>query len=63
MPSHGQVAAGVRRQKEAHPELFCRDPRCLWRSVLVTRDKRVVNRPCPKHETREAEVSVDVRGV
>lgn len=31
MSSHSSVAASVRRRKEAHPELYCVDVRCLWR--------------------------------
>jgi len=38
--SHGSVAAKVRQEKEASPERFCSDPRCLW---------RLSSGPCPKH--------------
>jgi len=39
-----RVAAKVRREKDAHPERFCRNAQCLWRVVTRNGDK-----PCPKH--------------
>lgn len=45
MPSHASTAAKVRAQKEAHPEDFCADPKCLWR----TGGPR--GTPCQKHPT------------
>ena len=36
--SHGQVAAKVRKDKEAHPEKYC--PKCLWKTG---------GGPCPRH--------------
>jgi hypothetical protein len=38
--THSQVAASVRRDKEAHPERYCHNKHCLWN---VTRN------PCGKH--------------
>lgn len=38
------TAAKVRKDKEAHPERYCRDPRCLWRVVTF----QGIN-PCRKH--------------
>lgn len=32
MPTHGSVAAAVRKSKEKNPEKFCPYPRCLWRT-------------------------------
>lgn len=40
MPSYGQVAAKVRKNKEANPERYCGNPRCLW---------NLASGPCPKH--------------
>lgn len=31
--SHLSVAAATRRRKEANPEFYCRNPRCLYRTV------------------------------
>jgi hypothetical protein len=38
--THGSVAKRVREQKDTRPELFCAEPRCLW---------RLSSAPCPKH--------------
>lgn len=43
--SHNSVAASVRQSKEKHPELFCADPKCLWR--VVKRNGK--SDPCRKH--------------
>lgn len=43
--SHGAVAAKVRRDKEARPDHYCSDPRCLW---------RLSSGPCPKHRKGSA---------
>jgi len=40
MKSYGQVAASVRQRKEAHPEKYCANPKCLWRT-----DEKY----CPRH--------------
>jgi hypothetical protein len=40
VPSYGQVAAQVRRHKEAHPESYCGNARCLW---------NLASGSCPKH--------------
>lgn len=45
MATRGQVAKAVRENKERHPELYCRDPRCLW---------ALRSGPCRKHDTDEA---------
>lgn len=39
MATHGSVAKKVREHKEAHPELYCSKPNCLW---------RLSSGPCPK---------------
>lgn len=44
MANHAQVAASVRRNKEAHPERYCPIPNCLWRSG---------GKCCPKHKHLE----------
>lgn len=38
------TAAKVRAEKDAHPERFCTNPRCLWR--VTTREGA---KPCPRH--------------
>lgn len=38
--SHGSVAKSVRLQKEKHPDLYCSDSRCLYRTG---------GGDCPKH--------------
>lgn len=40
MATHGSVAKSVRLAKEAHPERYCADKRCLWRTD---------NTYCPRH--------------
>ena len=47
-----RIAAKVRLEKEAHPERFCRDARCLWRVVT-----RLGPNPCPRH--RYTTVTID----
>jgi len=32
MPTHGSVAKSVRLDKEAHPDRYCPERRCLWRT-------------------------------
>jgi hypothetical protein len=44
--SHGHVAGQVRKNKEAHPERYCSNPKCLW---------RVSSGPCPKHTPKPVE--------
>lgn len=39
-----RVAAKVRQEKDAHPERFCANRRCLWRIQRQDGDQ-----PCPKH--------------
>ena len=41
MMSYSSVAAKVAQQKREHPERYCPEPRCLWR----TGD----GRHCPRH--------------
>ena len=43
--TYAAVAGRVRRSKEAYPERYCADPRCLW---------RLSSGPCPKHSARPA---------
>jgi hypothetical protein len=40
--SYRSTAAKVRQAKEAHPELYCPNARCLWRTG---------GGHCPRHET------------
>ncbi len=40
--TRNQVAASVRKSKEAHPEKFCPVPNCLWRTGDGSK--------CPKHK-------------
>jgi hypothetical protein len=42
--SYANVAAKVRKDKEAHPERYCRDPKCLWRTMTPSGPN-----PCRKH--------------
>lgn len=44
-------AAKVRQEKEAHPERFCPDKRCLWRVQRMGGDW-----PCPKHMAQRGSV-------
>ena len=50
--NRNSVAAYVRRNKEEHPDLYCKSPNCLWRG-----------RFCPKlgHWRRNGFSSVDER--
>lgn len=54
--SHASVAKRSREEKESHPERFCRDPKCLWRTVT-----RVGFKPCPKHTPQPVAWSPDCR--
>ena len=38
--THSQVAAAVRKRKEAFPEFYCKTPGCLWNTRLT---------PCKNH--------------
>lgn len=38
--TRGGVAKKVRENKEKHPELYCPNPKCLWRTG---------GGPCPRH--------------
>jgi hypothetical protein len=53
MSTHSQVAAKVRAEKEAHPERFCSDARCLWRTHPELYSYKPIRwretTPCPKH--------------
>lgn len=49
MASHGSIAKQVRLDKEAHPERYCPEPRCLWR--VLGRDGQYIG-PCGKHGDR-----------
>lgn len=48
MRNMNSTAGAVRRNKEAHPERYCADKRCLW---------AVRSGPCPKHMARVAVVA------
>jgi len=55
MPSHSKVAMNVRLNKEKHPEKYCHDSRCLWRT-----ETRQGFKPCPKHPApkREGDITL-----
>lgn len=44
MSGHDSTAKSVRLQKEQHPERYCTNPRCLWRTEKNNRFD-----PCPRH--------------
>lgn len=46
------TAAKVRQDKEAHPEKYCRVPRCLWRTGWA------FGSPCRKHPATATLVAV-----
>ena len=46
---YGNVAAQVRRNKEKHPEYYCSDPTCLWRTYNGQTGETT---PCPEHERK-----------
>lgn len=41
------TAKQVRLNKERHPEYYCKDPRCLWRTYNARTGEY---KPCPKHK-------------
>ena len=45
MKSRGQVAARIAEDKRLRPHLYCRAPKCLWKTTL--RDG--IQSPCRKH--------------
>lgn len=47
------VAAECRKEKEAHPERYCANRRCLWRLV----DHKGNSNPCRNHLVATAEVA------
>jgi hypothetical protein len=51
MSSHASVAKSVREQKERHPERFCPNPRCLWKTAKLNRETQEYEGggPCPRH--------------
>lgn len=49
MKNRNQVAKSVRENKERHPEYYCKDKACLWR----TRTRAGSFIPCPKHPVPE----------
>lgn len=53
--THAQVAAKVRTEKQAHPERFCPDRKCLRRILFDSGGGiyRLVTRPCPEHMKSE----------
>jgi hypothetical protein len=48
MSSYGQVAAKIRAEKEAHPERFCPNRKCLWRIVTAQGPN-----PCRNHQEQQ----------
>lgn len=51
MPSHGQIAAEVRRNKERTPQDYCAVPECLWRTrIAAPEDWPPIY--CPKHRRK-----------
>jgi len=47
MSTHDSIAKVVRLRKEKHPEDYCKNPKCLWR----TKDTPFEGGYCPKHRT------------
>jgi hypothetical protein len=49
--THGQVAKSVREDKAQHPERYCPEPRCLWKTAEVGPDGGYILNadPCRKH--------------
>jgi len=50
--THGQVAKSVRDDKVGHPERYCPDRGCLWKTAVVAPDGKsyILNAdPCRKH--------------
>jgi hypothetical protein len=47
--SHGSAAKAARESKERHPELYCPEPRCLWRTVKRVSPTTLAGGPCPRH--------------
>ena len=45
------VAASERKNKEAHPELYCSNKRCLWRIVTSKGSNPCRNHPVAKPES------------
>lgn len=43
------TAARVRLDKEAHPEKYCRVPRCLWRTIVFNGGTAPIIKPCRNH--------------
>lgn len=43
-----RLQAQLRLEKEAHPERFCPDKRCLWRVIQTRRGVTQYN-PCRNH--------------
>lgn len=59
--NHGQVAAKLRAEKDAHPERFCPSQQCLWRirgehGPLIVRHTGKEAR-CPAHQRQSTEVT------
>jgi hypothetical protein len=59
------IQAKVARDKEKHPERFCKHARCLWRVLICDRMTReMVSAPnckagyCPRHAPRTVSPSV-----
>ncbi len=50
-----RIAAQVAALKRKHPEDFCADPRCLWRTK-----SRGQFRPCPTHDDSLFAVSLEI---
>jgi hypothetical protein len=45
------VNAKIALEKQKHPERFCREPRCLWRTAKLNHEtgKREGGGYCPRH--------------
>jgi len=48
------MAASTRERKEAHPDEYCPDPRCLWFTGRANRP----GTPCRKHPSLQRPVTI-----
>lgn len=53
MTAAANAYQAAREAKDAHPEYFCWEPRCLWRIVSVRKGFD----PCPKHMRAELDAA------
>lgn len=63
--TRGQVAKSVRQDKESHPERYCPERRCLWKTAEVGPDgEYILNAdPCRKHPELNTALPARVRAL